>query len=498
MRTGVLLAMSGLALAASCAAQQAELFETKTSAVAIYTDGLSYFVREGTGSPRDGWAMTNFVPKAVSGSLRVIPENAVVRVDSLIATARNDIPFTDEKSLGAALQPYVGVRVRLEWDGGSAEGKLEFLLPDMAVLTEGKRSFAVRYGQVMKAQILGYPLRILFELPPGTRSVPLRMGYLQEGLSWQGSYEFEILSDSEAGLAYRATVVNGAEDLVDCDTTFVLGTPPVAMRGVLDPMATSVRVPGTFTREEIELMQYDVSDTSVLGKGRESFGGLLREEGKAGGAGYFRAKIPAGEGHVNFSEFHFFRKPGLSLRQGDVGQISLFEEAVTYRSEFEWDTASGEVWHYTRVKNTSKQPWPAGPVLALRGGRSLGQGMMEFTPPGADATLAAAPVTDVTGKTAEREVERLPERTFGQSTYVPVKLQGTLTINNLRAEEIRLNVTHRVDGAELEVSDGGRVETVEGEQINVKHTIVWEVGIPAKTGSTLSYTYTRYVLAGNK
>jgi hypothetical protein len=484
------LCLMGLALAAGCAAQQSNLFETKTTAVAVYTDGLSYFVREGTATPTNGWAMTNFLPTAVTGSLRVHPLDGNVRVDSLIATAQNDIPFTDEKSLKAALEPYIGVKVQLDWEGGSAAGKLEFLLPEMAILTEGKSSYAVRYEQVKKAQLLGYPLRMLFELPRGTRTVPLVMGYLQQGLSWQGSYQFDILSDNEADLAYRATVVNNAEDLVGAEMTFVLGSPSVALRGQVDPLS----IHAGLAEGEI-VAGARVRHAGAKGVAEDKLGAAEPEERAA--AGFFVAGQPAGEGHANFSEFHFFRKKGVSLRKGDVGQIGIFSEKVAYRSDFEWDT-SGEVWHFTRVRNESAEPWQPGPVLALRGGRSLGQGMMTFTPPGADATLAAAPVTDVKGKTAEREVERLPEQEFGRSIYVPVKLTGSLTIENLRATEIELKITHRVEGAHLEVSDGGVVEQVNLDTLNGKNTIVWKVKVPAKSTKTITYTFTRYVQAGTR
>jgi hypothetical protein len=225
------------------------VWKSRTESVAVFKNGLGFFIRSGDVSLRDGWCVASEVPPASFGTLAIYSTNEDHLVDLVGSGPGEIVDFDDNdapKSIDAKLKrleasKHLNVQLTYRHKGTdrTAAGKLVSVSSEFAVLENETNSFAVPVEGISRLQILNLPIRVHVdsesEDPPTKTN--LGMAYLRKGITWIPEYTVRIIDDTTAELTLRATLVNEAEDLIHCNVDFVVGVPHFLHTDYLAPIA---------------------------------------------------------------------------------------------------------------------------------------------------------------------------------------------------------------------------------------------------------------------
>jgi hypothetical protein len=492
----------GIALVAACPgladdkAGQSSAFETKAKSVAIFKDGYGFFIREGTAKLQGGWCTTNYIPSAVLGTLFVYTKNAADGIDMVVATGDNKVSGEDKDALARWLSDKIDLRVLAKTEKGSFDGKLTHLLQDLLLLEKDSSTTAVKLSEIKSVSLLDYPLKVKLRTGKPDAQAGVGMGYLQQGISWMPSYLLDMTGDEEGLLTLRATVTNGIEDLDGCRLFFVVGLPNYENKARLD-LLTMVR---RMQPEEGALYAgaaFANAPSQIMAQAQDEVarGARAGEPEEAGRPSSPEWEGLGGTGYEAMSEFFFHEKDDVTLGRGEVAMISVFTKKVACESEYEWPADTEECWHHLFVKNELDTPLTTGPVITMRDGQPLGQITLKYTPVGGRGKAYSSVASDVSTKKAEVEVERGAKEVYSARTYIPVLMKGTLTVENHRADDIKIEIRRTVLGSVPEATDAGEVAQSETVGLNTSSVIKWKITVPANSTKSVEYTYTKYVEA---
>jgi hypothetical protein len=178
--------------------------------------------------------------------------------------------------------------------------------------------------------------------------------------------------------------------------------------------------------------------------------------------------------------------------------LNVFTKPVKYRSEFEWASGDAFVKRHLLVMNATDAPFTTGPVLAIRDGKPLSQIEMKFTPVGTEEKAATMMATDVQCRVSEVELERGPKENYSGYDYLPIKMDGTITIDNHRPTDIDILIHHTVVGNKAEIDNDGKIISTQTQDLNSQAQVEWRVRVPAGKTQELTYHMTRYVRAASR
>src|SRR5438105_1880569 len=88
-------------------------FQSELKTIVVFREGFGFYIREGAAVLENGWATTNLVPDALAGTFWVYPKNPADRVDTIVLTHNNDIPFSSPKEIEPALKDKIGLALRV-------------------------------------------------------------------------------------------------------------------------------------------------------------------------------------------------------------------------------------------------------------------------------------------------------------------------------------------------------------------------------------------------
>lgn len=481
-----------LALAAatvSACAQGNNTFETKLQSVAIFRSGFGFYTRVGTVKLIDGWATTNFLPKAIRGSVWVYPMSPGDRVDQVIATRDNTISFKGPQDIPVKLKDRVGSNLTISLRNGQTfQGNLNRLLDNMLLVQNGAAYNAVPYDQIAKISLVGFPLKIKLKTANPNGEAKIGIAYLQDGISWDPSYVLNV-GPSGNELTLRASMQNPGENLAATKVLFVSGNPYISNRGMDDPFAEAdagVPAPGS----------PDADAKSIPKKEAKSFG----EGGGLSARDDADAMIQAAPGSATpeaAGELYYYSKTGIELGAGDTGMITIFDRKVDVSPMFDWNADGDEVDYLLDLKNPIDQPLTSAPVFVIEDGKPLGQDVVKYTGAGGTAELRLSKGVAVHVDKSESETKRSGPVNIGKATFIPVTLTGKLTISNLKSSDMEIHVAKTVIGKVDSVSNGGVVkdtQVLNGEP-NPTNKLDWKLKIKAGETVTITYTYMTYMTA---
>ena len=205
--------------------------------MAVFKNGLGFFMREGEVKLRDGWCVAEHVPPAAFGTLAIYARNEKETVDVVGSGPGEVIEFDgrdapkDPAAKRARLEASKNLKVQLQYthkgQQRTASGKLVSVGADFVVLETDSNSFAVPTEGITRLQVLELPLRIhlLSEEEKQPATAALGMAYLRQGITWIPEYTLKVLDDDMAELTLRGSLVNEAEDLIHSDVHLVVGVP---------------------------------------------------------------------------------------------------------------------------------------------------------------------------------------------------------------------------------------------------------------------------------
>jgi len=490
------------------------VLKTKPTILTVFKNGLGFFIREGTGDLRNGWAVTEEVPAAALGSLWITSLELGSPVEETVSTIVEAEKAAPAGNLDALLSANVGKKVILTANNQTLEGVVKSAPGTVIILAtlEG-REIALNKGAVSKVEFPGdhaldvmaksQAKRMKFKLAGRGTKARLMVSYLQKGVTWQPSYLVNIEDPKKARLTMKATLVNDAEDLDGVDAYFVVGFPNFRFADVRSPMALDQAL-GQFLTE---LGRAEAKD-EALGRAASVMSQRMAPLQEAASLDYGLSGLPDVAG-ASEEDLFLYGKKGLALKKGERAEYPIFSHEVDYKHVYEWkvpDTLnvdpsgyqqSGQrqteiaeqVWHAVKLTNATEFPWTTAPAFAVSGWKPLAQDVLDYTPRGTSTNLKLTVATDIKVNKREEEAARQRDVRIRSSNYDLVTVKGELDIRNAKTKDVTVEIRKRLTGEVLETSHGGQVtKSAEGLRgVNSNALVSWE--IPVKAGEEIKVTY---------
>jgi len=525
---------------------------TRIERVALFKNGLGFFVAQSTLPDATGPVVVGPFPAASQGTFWVAyPAN--VALENLVARETVIEEPVEAITVAELLRANVGRKVRLyssqdavaaegtivhfpedreptgeepfatgrvsvpwSWPGGPGQSQLVLIetadgvtavAPHAIVRAEFPdkdiaRSFT---RKVKAAQIHAHLKR------PAPGSV-LTTTYLAKGITWSPSYAIDVSDPKRARLSAKATIINEAADLDSVDVALVTGFPNLRFADVVSPLALKENLAQFLQSLARGESRREGEPPSVVTQNVAYFGGVGGFGGQFGGAAVPERTVPdyrAAAAGLAAEDLFLYPLEDVTLKKKEVGYYPLFTERVPYTHIYQWEIPDyvtegerylprpqkprerpEEVWHSLRIENTTKVPWTTAPVQTVQNGQILGQDILSYTPSGGEATVRITQAVSV--KATQAEVETARERNaahFYERPYDLVSIEGKLSVENFLAKPITLEITKTVSGEVQSSTPKADIEKVARGLRSVNPVNVLTWTIELKPGQTRDVTY---------
>lgn len=497
------------------------LWTPRTRSVAVFKNGLGFFMREGQVGLREGWCVAEHVPPAAFGTLAIYALDEGTAVDVVGSGQGEVVEFDgrdapkDPAAKRARLEASRSLKVQLHYkhqgQDRSAAGKLVAVGPEFAVLENDSNSFAVPVAGVTKMQVLELPLRIhtISEAPKQPDRVTLGMAYLRKGITWIPEYTLKLLDEETAELTLRGTLVNQAEDLVHTDVHLVVGVPhfvhteyvaPIAVGQVIRTIGASVagQMPGVPNQVATQIMNRAaiVSNTTTSANfDREA--PVVQQPVKPEGGDLQAAlgNLPQ-LGAAAATDYTVYTKKDLTLRLGERAIVTLFTMKIKFSHIYRW-SPPGRMEHSLVLSNQTDTAWTTGPCLAISQGSPLSEDLLNYTPKGSSGELPVTAAINVAHQKSEVEIERKlkAHSPTDHVFYDLVTLEGKLQLRNYEKRPVEIIITNPVPGRPIKADAQGAIsiDSTKLKLLEREGAVRWNVKLAPGEEKTLIYQYERYV-----
>lgn len=520
--------------------------ETRLKRVALFKNGLGFFVREASLSPAD--TMTRLGPLAAPahgtfwvsapssvGVNRIVARLVMVKgeptkardlAELLRANIGKVVTIWEPQIKGVIVgfapeRPAPAAPVRL-YAMGATGGRSEDTLPagrgeyvliktEEGILSVNPYSIErVRFppGEVtatFQAEIPGAELEATLDNPKAGDW--LSVSYLAKGITWVPSYLIDISDPKQARLSAKAEIINEAEDLTGTHVDLITGFPNLKFADVISPLAMKAdlaaflqALSGAGPRPEASAYLANVITQSVTYRGGGGIGG-------GGLAPSYGAALPGQAAEDLF----LYPVENVTLARGEIGYYPLFTESVPYKEFYEWEVPdyinpsdsyqpprqpeqSEVVWHSIRLTNTTKIPWTTAPAEVLKQGQIIGQDVLTYTPASAQPTVTVKITQSPSVRAEQRELESGRERDavvlYGDH-FDRVTIKGSLQLSNFQDKTISVEVKKTISGDIKATSPRPKDVTLARglRRMNPVHELTWTLTLKPQESQEISYTY---------
>lgn len=534
----VALALSTLVASEILAAPA--VVNTQVSRVALFKNGLAFFIRQGELPARAGPVQVGPLPAASHGTLW-LSFSPAVSFANLSTGEESALEQRDAVSLPELLRANVGKKVRVLFGSNdSLEGLLKAyqragkpsppnpyleaearFLPqpgsEVVILETESGMVAFPPGSVSRIIFLETPLlqvtqegsrvSLTGELVKTAPNQALTVSYLSKGLTWAPSYVIDVSQPKQGLLSAKAEIINEVEDLKDVSVDLVTGYPYLQFSDIVSPLAR---------RENLTAFLNALGSGSSSDRSRREYGALTQQV--MYNVGEMRA-MPAqstmpGYGTaatgVTAEDLFLYPLQKVTLARDHTGYYPLFSEKVAYEHVYEWEIPDyvteqeqyrrteqpqgtpQVVWHSLRLTNSTQLPWTTAPAETMLEGQILGQAMMPYTPPGGEALVKITQATSV--HAAENELETNREvnalQRYGYS-YDRITVEGKLLLHNFKDEAVTVKVTKTVTGEVQTSTPEAKVDKLaKGLRAeNPRSRLTWEIPLAAGAETEITYLY---------
>jgi hypothetical protein len=483
------------------------LWKPRTKSVAVFKNGLGFFMREGNVQLRDGWCVARHIPPAAFGTLAIYAHNEKETVDVVGSGPGEVVEFDDRDApkhvatKRARLEASKNLKVQLQYkykeQERSAAGKLVSVGAEFVVLDSGTNSFAVPLEGITRMQVLELPLRIhvLSEAERPSQQTTLGMAYLRKGITWIPEYTLKVIDEQTAELTLRGTLVN--------EVHLVVGVPHFVHTEYLAPIAVGqvIRTIGAAVAPEAVRTQIMnraaiASNTMVSGQFDQPAGVVEQPVGGAGGdLSKALGDLPQMEGAAA-TDYTVYTKKDLTLRRGEKAIITLFQRKTTYSHIYRWSPPE-QMEHALVLHNRTDTAWTTGPCLAVSDERPLSEDLLKYTPKGGNGELPVTAAINIAHDKTEREIDRkLKAHSPARDVYLDlVTLEGKLRLRNFEKRTVEIVVANPIPGKPIEADYEGAisVDPTKLQLLERAGSIRWNVKLEPGEEKTLTYQYERYV-----
>ncbi|MBU1077098.1 MAG: hypothetical protein KKH98_07390 [Spirochaetes bacterium] len=514
------------------------MIKTKVKTIAVFKNGFGFFIRNGEGSLKDGWAQTEEVPLSTLGSIWINSPEKNTAIEEVIGLQEEVEKETEALSIDEILKANINKKVIITQGDKTIEGTilsvpenretdnqllsryrnttyyLQPIISSLVVIQTKDGITALNRNTFTHVEFpeKNYKTKFLlkekvkrmkFKVKTSDKRARIDLAYLQKGISWMPSYLINIKDPKKATITMKATLINDSEDLNNVSISFVVGYPNFIFADILSPMAmeqsiqdfinaleTGRREPRSYNR------MANVMRQSASTESDEVFGSL--------DYGYSSIKGLPGESE---EDLFLYNKDEVSLKKGERAYYHIFSDTVPYKHIYKWEVADTtrvdqmgyrtsqqdipkeQVWHSIKLDNTTSYPWTTAPAFTISGTRPLAQDMINYTSRGTKADLKLTVASDIKTDRHEDEISRKRDIKMNYNTYDLVTVKGKLYIKNNLNKDITMDIRKNLTGEVNEVSHKGKVKkTAQGlKGVNYASVIAWE--IPLKAGQEINVTY---------
>ncbi len=541
-KSAVLQVLFGLLTACPVMAASATQMDIQIKRVALFKNGLGFFVCEGSlpdarivkiapfAAPAHGTFWLSYPQQIrlqglVARQTEAIAEVAVANTaDFLEANAGREVvinwPSTDKQSIRGKIlsvspfrepprvDPYAWGRSRSS-DPYWAPGRLVFIqtAEGVVMLDSGIGSVTILDGApattlVRKSKT--WELEAQFkEAAPG---VTVAASYLAKGITWAPSYVVDITDPKQARIAAKAEVINEAEELKDTHLDLVTGFPNLAYADVISPLAGKEDLAGFIAalvrRASAQGRGTFAGDTTVNTQvARADFGA---------GLSAMPAYAAAGAG-TTVEDLFFYPVEKVTLNKGEVGYFPLFSASVPYKQIYTWNipdyvneqdqygnqqreqrNTQEEIWHSLKLTNQTKLPWTTAPAQTVKNEQLLGQDVIEYTSPSTRTTLKITRAMAVQAEQNEYESqrERSAVRLYGYE-YDRITIEGRLRVANRKTEPVEMEIRKTLSGEVQGATPQAQVDKLARglARMNPLNVVTWNITLAPGEQKEITYTY---------
>ncbi|MGL6194950.1 MAG: hypothetical protein ACRC2T_09025, partial [Thermoguttaceae bacterium] len=352
--------------------QNAYLWKPQTKSVAVFKNGLAFYVRQAETSLRDGWCVAEQIPPASFGTLAVFANDENMLVDIVGAGPGEIFEFDDRdrpktieakrKHLELSLNLKVELRYLAKGEIKSAAGEIVQVGDEFVILDNGTNNFAVPIKEITRMQALGLPLRLHVaeknqeengeakktdtSKKLDSDKISLGMAYLTKGgITWVPEYTLKMLDDENAELTLRGTIINEAEDLIHADVHLVVGVPHFVHNDMLAPIAVgqAIRTIGTALVNNSafsnaippQVMSQSMNNAAIFMQNAQTpmyqqnpqVVDQIVSGGESGNIARITGNLPQLD-TLTGTDFTVYTKSDMTLRQGEKAIVTLFTKKV--------------------------------------------------------------------------------------------------------------------------------------------------------------------------
>jgi len=369
-------------------------WKPKVRSVAVFKNGLGFFMREGEVELRDGWCLSKEIPPAAFGTLAIYSHAEDQVVDIVGAGPGEVVEFdgvdaaADDETKRTRLAACENLNLELTYEQKgtkrTAAGKVRGVEGRYVILESESNNFAVPLAAITRLQVLDLPIRVHVK---GERAAPARarlgMAYLRKGVTWIPEYTLKVLDEDTAELVLRGTFVNEAEDLIHCDVSFVVGVPHFVHTDYMAPIAVgqTIRTIGTAVAPravQSQIMQRAAIVSNVAPRAFEVVEQPV--ERAAGDVAAAVGNLPQ-MGGAAATDYTVYTMKDLTVRRGEKAIVTLFRRKIQYSHIYRWSPPT-PMHHMLVLQNATDTAWTTGPCLAVSAGQPLGEDLLKYTPKG--------------------------------------------------------------------------------------------------------------------
>ena len=496
------------------------VWKPRIRSVAVFKNGLGFFMREGETQLRDGWCVTGQVPPAAFGTLAIYSRNDNETVD-IVGSGPGEVVEFDGRDAGkdaaarrTRLEAAKFLKVQLSYKHRgkdlTAAGRLASVGPEFVVLESDSQDFAVPLEGITRLQVLELPLRIHVA---GNGDKPivkpmLGMAYLRQGITWIPDYTLKVIDDDTAELTLRGTLVNEAEDLIHSDVHLVVGVPHFVHTGYLAPLAVgqvirsigasvgNLGIPAGIQTQMMNRAAIVRNDNGNMEQQLEQ-PGVVQRPADEGGGDLTRAvgNLPQLDGAAA-TDYTVYTKNDLTLRRGEKAILTLFVKKIKYAHIYRWSPPAA-MEHSLVLLNQTTSAWTTGPCLALSDDQPLSEDLLKYTPKGGRGELPVTNAINVAHDKSEREIDRKLTAYSPQHlvNYDLVTLEGKLKFRNYEKRTVDIVISNPVIGKPVNADSDGTlaVDSTKLRLLEREGSVHWRIRLEPGEEKTLTYQYERYV-----
>lgn len=500
----------------------------KTKSVSVFKNGLAFFLQEGTAELHDGWCHAKSVPPAAFGTFAVFSTNSDHQVNLVGIGDGDSIEFeTTNGDSGAftneyekkieALKRSIGLYMKLSYETKGAEaeamGKLLDVTGAHVLLETSEQTLAVALKKLKSVSLHEHPVRIkVTQEGASIERTQLGMAYLRQGLTWIPEYTIKLIDEDTAEMTLRATLVNEAEDLIDCNVNFIVGVPNFMHNEILSPMVAgrTLRMLGSTHSNSSAPPQVmsQMMNRAVISNDRLGMmNGMVNNYNSAGAPiandpAYDPSTLnslltnqPATES-AGAGDYTVYQHENLTLRKGERAMVTLMSHTVKYRHRYDWDGV-GSVQHKLLLSNSTSTPWTTGSCLTMTSAQPLSEDILKYTPVGGQGELAITTAINLAKEAQEHEIDRRFKAHEPRSNefFDLVTIQGAITVKSFEKQPVELVISKAVTGKPITCSHDGilRSDASKLRLVEREGMIDWSVKLNPGEEVKLVYTYERYV-----